>query len=163
MRKAWQSSAKLLKQPDTKEELWIQPLQLQHIKYSRSVIHCLKKTILCSEFHGQKTCSSEWVLNSTRRLLVKSQCLLVLKKEVELKFMQKIMNQVEKYQIPSSLVINLDQTPSKYIQVSSNTIEKKKKMSHKCSDIWHWWQEIYHSNTFHKFRRKSYKWYATDI
>ena len=57
-------------------------------------------------------------------------------KEAELKFMQNVANLVEKYQIPSSLVINLDQTLSKYIQVSSNTIEKKK-MSHKCSDIWH--------------------------
>ena len=46
-------------------------------------------------------------------------------KETELKFMHKIVNQVEKYQIPPSLVINFDQTPSKYIQVYSNTIEKK--------------------------------------
>ena len=34
-------------------------------------------------------------------------------KEAELKFIQEIENQVEKYQIPPSLVINFDQTPSK--------------------------------------------------
>ena len=37
----------------------------------------------------------------------------------------KIVNQVDKYQVPPSLVINFDQTQSKYIQVSSNTVKKK--------------------------------------
>ena len=37
----------------------------------------------------------------------------------------KIVNRVDKYQVPPSLVINFDQTQSKYIQVSSNTVKKK--------------------------------------
>ena len=43
-------------------------------------------------------------------------------KEAELKFLHKIVNQVEKYQIPPSLIINFDQTPSRYVQVSSMTM-----------------------------------------
>ena len=47
-------------------------------------------------------------------------------KEAELKFMHKIVNQVEKYQLPSSLVRNFGQTLSKYMHMSSSTIEKKR-------------------------------------
>ena len=46
-------------------------------------------------------------------------------KEAELKFHHQIANYVEKYQIPPSLIINFDQTPSKYVQMSSNTMQKK--------------------------------------
>lgn len=46
-------------------------------------------------------------------------------KEAELKFMQNVANLVEKYQIPSSLVVTFYQSPSKHIQVSSNKTEKK--------------------------------------
>ena len=46
-------------------------------------------------------------------------------KEAELKFLNQIVNQVEKYQIPPSLIINFDQTPSKYVQVSSITMAKR--------------------------------------
>ena len=35
------------------------------------------------------------------------------------------MSHVENYQIPTSLMINFDQTPSKCVQVSSMTIKKK--------------------------------------
>ena len=49
----------------------------------------------------------------------------VVQKEAELKFMHKIMNHVEKYQFPPSLVKNFDQTLSEHIHVSSNTMEKK--------------------------------------
>ena len=48
-------------------------------------------------------------------------------KEAELKFLHQIVNQVEKYQIPPSLIINFDQTPSKYVQVSSMTMVKRGK------------------------------------
>ena len=46
-------------------------------------------------------------------------------KEAELKFMHQIVNQVEKHNIPPSLIINFDQTPSKYVQASSNTMAQK--------------------------------------
>ena len=46
-------------------------------------------------------------------------------KEAELKFHHQIANYVEKYQIPPSLIINFDQTPSKYVQMSSNAMQKK--------------------------------------
>ena len=45
-------------------------------------------------------------------------------KEAELKFLHQIVNQVEKYQILSSLIINFGQTPSKYLQVSLMTMAK---------------------------------------
>ena len=47
-------------------------------------------------------------------------------KEAELKFQHQIVNYVEKYQIPPSLIISFDQTPSKYVQISPNTTEKKR-------------------------------------
>ena len=37
----------------------------------------------------------------------------------------KIVNRVDKYQVPPSLVINFDQTQSKYMQASSNTVKEK--------------------------------------
>ena len=46
-------------------------------------------------------------------------------KEAELKLYHQIVNYVVKYQIPPALIINLDQTTSKYVQISSNTMEKK--------------------------------------
>ena len=46
-------------------------------------------------------------------------------KEAELKFHHQIVNYVEKYQIPPSLIINFNQTPSEYVQIFSNTMEKK--------------------------------------
>ena len=36
-------------------------------------------------------------------------------KEAGLKFLHQIVNQVEKYQIPSSFIINFDQTPAKFV------------------------------------------------
>ena len=48
-----------------------------------------------------------------------------IQKEAELKFLHQIVNQVEKYQIPTYLIINFDQTPSKYVQVSSMTMAKR--------------------------------------
>ena len=46
-------------------------------------------------------------------------------KEAELKFSYQIVGQVENCQIPASLIINFDQTPSKCVQVSSMALEKK--------------------------------------
>lgn len=46
-------------------------------------------------------------------------------REAELKFFHQVVNKVEKYQIPPSLIINFDQTPSKYVQVSSMTMTER--------------------------------------
>ena len=46
-------------------------------------------------------------------------------KEAELKFLHRIVKNVEKRQIPPSLTINFDQTPSNYVQVSSTTMDQK--------------------------------------
>ena len=46
-------------------------------------------------------------------------------KKAELKFLHRVVNQVEKYQIPPSLIISFDQTPSEYVQVSSMTMVKR--------------------------------------
>ena len=45
--------------------------------------------------------------------------------EAELKFLHQIANQVKKYQILLSLIINFDQNLSKYVQVSSMTMAKR--------------------------------------
>ena len=39
--------------------------------------------------------------------------------------LHQIVNNVEKHQIPPSLTINFDQTPSKYVQVLSTTMDQK--------------------------------------
>ena len=39
------------------------------------------------------------------------------RKEIELAFMHKVVQKVEKHNIPHSLIINADQTPSKYVPV----------------------------------------------
>ena len=46
-------------------------------------------------------------------------------KEAKLKFHHQMVNYVEKYQIPPLQIINFDQIPPKYVQISSNTMEKK--------------------------------------
>ena len=45
--------------------------------------------------------------------------------EAELSFQHKIVNFVEKYNIPSSLVLNSDQTPSKYVTVGRTTLVQR--------------------------------------
>ena len=47
------------------------------------------------------------------------------KKEAELTFLHEIVNNVEKFQIPSSLVLNLDQTNSKYISIGKTKMVEK--------------------------------------
>ena len=47
------------------------------------------------------------------------------RKEAELIFHHQIVNMVEKYSIPSSLIINIDQTPLKYAPVTSRTMSRK--------------------------------------
>ena len=47
------------------------------------------------------------------------------KKEAQLIFHHEITSLVEKYSIPPSLVVNIDQTPLKYAPVASRTIAKK--------------------------------------
>ena len=44
------------------------------------------------------------------------------KKEAELTFLHEIVNNVEKFQIPSSLVLNLDQTNSKYVSMGKTAM-----------------------------------------
>ena len=46
-------------------------------------------------------------------------------KEAELRFLHRIVKNVEKRPIPPSLTINFDQTPSNYVQVSSTTMDQK--------------------------------------
>ena len=42
-------------------------------------------------------------------------------KETRLLFYHDIVSQVEKYKIPDSLIINIDQTPTKFVQVGRST------------------------------------------
>ena len=47
------------------------------------------------------------------------------KKEAELTFLHEIVNNVEKFQISSSLVLNSDQTNLKYVSMGKTTIVEK--------------------------------------
>ena len=47
------------------------------------------------------------------------------KKKAELIFLHEIVNNVEKFQIPSSLVLNLDQTNSKYVSMGKAAMAEK--------------------------------------
>ena len=47
------------------------------------------------------------------------------KKEAELLFLHNIVSAVEKYQIPRSLMMNLDQTPLKYVPAMNHTMAKR--------------------------------------
>ena len=51
------------------------------------------------------------------------------RKEIEYVFLYEIASRVEKYNIPKSLVINLDQTPLKLVQCGNNTLAKKNSSS----------------------------------
>ena len=45
--------------------------------------------------------------------------------ETQLLFTHDIVSRVDKYNIPDPLIINIDQTPTKYIPVSRSTLAKK--------------------------------------
>ena len=47
------------------------------------------------------------------------------KKEAELLYLYNIVATVKKYEIPDSLIMNLDQTPLKYIPAMNHTMAKK--------------------------------------
>ena len=47
------------------------------------------------------------------------------KREVELTFLHEVVNNMEKFQIPSSLVLNLDQSNSKYVSKYKTTMAEK--------------------------------------
>ena len=46
------------------------------------------------------------------------------KKEAKLLYLHSIITSVKKYEIPHSLIINLDQTPLKYIPAMDHTMAK---------------------------------------
>ena len=79
--------------------------------------------ILGAPYAKSLFCRMDFVLRrkTTAKVLVPEGAL----KEAELKFHHQIVNYVEKYQIPPSLIIYFEQTLSKYIQISSNAMEKK--------------------------------------
>ena len=47
------------------------------------------------------------------------------RKEAELLYLHNIVTIVEKYKIPHSLIMNLDQTPLKYIPAMNRTVAKQ--------------------------------------
>eukprot|EP00794_Sanderia_malayensis_P013335 gene13335-14713_t len=47
------------------------------------------------------------------------------RKEIEYLFYNEIVTTIEKFNIPPSLIINLDQTPSKYVPVGNTTLAQK--------------------------------------
>ena len=51
------------------------------------------------------------------------------RKEAELLYLHNIVTIVEKYEIPHSLIINLDQTPLKYIPAMNHTMAKQNSKS----------------------------------
>ena len=77
--------------------------------------------------------SSSWVQSSFRRMgfVRRRGTTAKLKipdgafKEVQLLFTHDVVSQVGKYNIPDFLIINVDQTPTKYVPVSRSTLAKK--------------------------------------
>ena len=74
---------------------------------------------------------SSWTESLFQRMffLVKNACTCtpdVARKEAELLFDHSIVNKVGKYQIPPSLIININQTPMEYAPVSSQAMAVKK-------------------------------------
>ena len=63
-------------------------------------------------------------INYTRRKETTSKVALPdgIRKEIELLFHHRIVEKVERYDIPDSLILNFDQTPSKYVPVASTTL-----------------------------------------
>ena len=47
------------------------------------------------------------------------------KREAELPFIHQIVSNIEKHEIPASLVLNLDKTPMKYVPCGKATLEKQ--------------------------------------
>ena len=66
-------------------------------------------------------------MNHTRRKATTSKVKLPdgIRKESELLFHHQMVEKVEKYDIPDSLIVNFDQTPSKYVPVGSTTLAKR--------------------------------------
>ena len=73
------------------------------------------------------------------------------KKEVELTFLHKIVNNVEKFQISSSLVLNLDQTNSKFLSMGKTTVAEKGSDSVPISSLS---EKKYDCNFYHNFKLK---------
>ena len=66
-------------------------------------------------------------MNYTRRKGTTSKVALPhgIRKENELLFHYQIVEKVERYDIPDSLILNFDQTPSKYVPVAFKTLAKR--------------------------------------
>ena len=66
-------------------------------------------------------------MNYTRRKETTSKVALPdgIRKENELLFYHQIVEKVERYDIPDSLILNFDQTPSKYVPAASTTLAKQ--------------------------------------
>ena len=47
------------------------------------------------------------------------------RKEAEFLYLHKITSLIEKFKIPESLVLNLDQTPLKYVPAMNHTMAKR--------------------------------------
>ena len=75
-------------------------------------------------------------MNYTRRKAFTSKVKLPdgIRKESELLFHHQIVAKVERYDIPDSLIVNFDQTPSKYVPVASTAKRNSKQVSIKGSD-----------------------------
>ena len=60
-----------------------------------------------------------------RKTLSKVDILEGARKEIEYIFLHKIVSLVEEFYIPSSLILNLDQTPLKHVPVGDETGKRK--------------------------------------
>ena len=81
--------------------------------------------------------SSHWAQSLFRRIRFKKRMRTTGKieipegarKEAELLYLRKIVTIVEKYEIPPSLILKLDQTPLKYIPAMNHTLAKQNSKS----------------------------------
>ena len=70
---------------------------------------------------GHKVYSAEWVTKKYVTITGKLNLPEAVRKEIEVSFLYEIASRVKKHKIPPSLVINLDQTPTKLVPGSKST------------------------------------------
>ena len=82
------------------------------------------------------------------------------RKEAELIYLHKIVSDVEKHSIPSSLVVNLVQTPSKYVQAFRHAMAKERCLN--CGNRW-FRRYVFNDGDFCHISRWHFLTHAIDI
>ena len=88
----------------------------------RTVELSRSKTLTSQVIIGEEVSCDEWVLKDALLRRVKVRVPEGAKREAGLQHHYRIVSLVEKYNIPTELILNSDQTPSKYVTVGRTTM-----------------------------------------